>query len=117
MIILIMIMMIMIMMIVIMIKIMILYTFLYSSFSSHVTYFQEWCCEICDTVFNFERNYHCHKKISCGVNMYRCETCGKMYQRKKSLCGHRRKHHTDDVCHFTFFGGECDIYKFLTYII
>ena len=78
-------MMIMIMVIIIMIKIMILYTFLYSSFSSHVTYFQEWCCEMCDTVFNFERNYHCHKKICCGVNMYRCETCGKMYQSKKSL--------------------------------
>ena len=43
-----------------------------------------------------------HKKICCGVNMYRCETCGKMYKSKKSLYGHRRKHHTDDVCCFTF---------------
>ena len=103
MIILIMIIMVMIVMIIIMIKIMILYTFLFSSFSSHVTCFQEQCCEMCDTVFHFKRNYNCHKKICCGVNMYWCETCGNVYKSKKSLCGHRRKHHTDDVCHFTFF--------------
>ena len=52
MIIVIMIMMIMIMMIIIMINIMILYTFL---FSSHVTCFQECCCEMCDTVLLQEK--------------------------------------------------------------
>ena len=117
MIILIMIMMIMIMMIIIMIKIMIWYTFLFLSFSSHATCFQEWCCEMCDTVFHFERNYNCHKKICCGVNTYQCETCGNVYKNKKSLCVHRRKHQTNDVCHFTFFCGECELYQFLTYIM
>ena len=68
---------------------------------------------MCDTVFNYERNYDCHKQICCGLNMYRCETCGKMYQSKKSLCGHRRKHHTDDVCHFTFFVENVTYINFL----
>ena len=117
MIILIMIMMIMIMMIIIMIKIIILYTFLFSSFSSCETCFQEWCCEKCDTVFHFERNYNCHKRICSGVNMYRCQTCGNVYKSKKSLHGHKRKQHTYDVCHFTFFHGECELYQFLTYIM
>ena len=93
----------MIMMMMIMIRMIILYTFLFSSFSSHVTCYQEWCCEKCDAVFHFEGNYNCHKKICSGVNMYRCETCGNVYKSKKSLCGHKRKQHTDDVCHFTFF--------------
>ena len=57
----------------------------------------------CVTLFHCKRNYDCHKKICCGVKAYRCDTCGNVYKSKKGLCGHRRKHHTDDVCHFTFF--------------
>ena len=56
-------------------------------------------------------------KRSCGVNAYQCDTCGNVYKSKKSLCGHRRKHHTDDVHHFTFFCGECELYQFLTYMM
>ena len=69
----------------------------------HVTCFQEWCCEMCDIVFCCKRNYGCHKKICYGVNAYWCDTCGNVYRSKKSLHGHRRKHHTGDVYHFTFF--------------
>ena len=95
--------MIMIIMMIMIIQIMILYTFLYLSYSSHETYFQEWHCEFCDRVFHFKRNYECHKEICWGVNMYQCQKCGKIYKNKRSLCDHRRKHHTDDVCGFTFF--------------
>ena len=44
-------------------------------------------------------------------------TCGNVYKSKKSLRGHRRKHHIDDVCHFTFFCGECELNQFLTYMM
>ena len=54
-------------------------------------------------MFFCERNYECHKKICCGVNAYLCDLCGNVYHSKKSLHGHKRKHHTDDVCHFIFF--------------
>ena len=45
--------------------------------------FSEWHCDMCDIVFNFERNYDCHKQICCGLNIYRCATCGKMYKARK----------------------------------
>ena len=45
---------------------------------------------MCDTVFCWKRNYDCHKKICCGVNIYQCDTCGNVYKSKKSLHGHRR---------------------------
>ena len=84
-----------------MINIMILYICSFSSFSSHVTCFQEWSCKMCDSMFHYERNHECHKKICCGMNW--CDLCGNVYRSKKSLHGHKRKHHTDDVCHFIFF--------------
>ena len=70
-----------------------------------------------NSVSFWERNYDCHKQICSGLNMYRCATCGKMYQSKKSLCAHRRKHHIDDICHFTFFVENVTYIKFLTYIL
>ena len=72
---------------------------------------------MCNTVFCFKRNYDCHKKICCGIHTYQCDTCGNVYKSKKSLQGHRRKHHIDDVCRFTFFCGECELNQFLTYIM
>ena len=81
----IMIMMIMIMTMIILVMIIILYTFLLSSCSSHVTYFQEWHCEKCKKIFNFERNYRCLIKICSGVYWYKCEKCENEYQSKKSL--------------------------------
>ena len=102
----IMIMMIMIMIMIIMTMMIILYTFL---FSSDVTGFQEWCCEKCYRIFNFERNYQYHTKSCSGVNKYKCEKCGNEYNSKKRLCGHKRKQHADDVCHFTFLWRICTI--------
>ena len=78
---------------------------------------RKWCCEMCNTVFHFKTNYDCHKKICYGIDMYQCDTCGNVYKSKKSLWGHRRKHHIDDVCHFTFFCGECELNQFLTYMM
>ena len=101
--ILIMITLIIIMIILMMINIIILYICSISSFSLHITCFQEWTCELCDGIFWCERNYECHKKICCGMNAYWCDLCGNVYRSRKSLCGHKRKHHTDDVCYFVFF--------------
>ena len=99
----IMIMMIVIMMMIIMIIMIILYTFLFSSLSSHVPCFQEWHCEKCYMIFNYERNCHYHMKCCSSLNKYRCEKCGNVYNRKKSLHGHKRKQRADEVCHFTLF--------------
>ena len=104
-------------MMIMIIKVMILYTFEFSSFWSHVTCFQEWCCEMCNSVFHFKTNYDCHKKICCGIDMYCCYTCGNVYKSKKSLWGHQRKHHIDDVCHFTFFCGKCELNQLLAYMM
>ena len=93
----------MIMIIIIMVMIIILYTFLFKSCSSHVTCFQEWNYEKCYGIFNFKRNYQYHMKSCSGVNKYKCEKCGNEYNSKKSLCGHRRKQHGNDICCFTFF--------------
>ena len=57
---------------------------------------------MCDSVFCCKRNYECHKKICCGMNAYQCDLCGNVNRSKKSLHRHKRKHHTDDVCHFIF---------------
>ena len=102
MIILMMIKLIIIMIILMMINIMILYICSISSFSSHITCFQEWSCKMCDGMFWCERNYECHKKVCC-MNAYQCDLCGNVYHGKKSLCRHKSKHHTDDVCYFIFF--------------
>ena len=63
----------------------ILYTFLLSSCSSHVTCFQEWHCDKCGMIFNFERNYQYHVKCCSGVNRYKYGKCGSMYHNKKKL--------------------------------
>ena len=84
------------------INIIVLYICAISSFSLHITCFQEWTCELCDAIVQCERNYECHKKICCGMHAYWCDLCGKVYCSKKSLCGHKRKHHTGDVCYFVF---------------
>ena len=97
------IMMIMIMIMIILVMIIILYTFLLSSCSSHVTCFQEWHCDKCEMIFNFERNYNYHVKSCSGVNRYKCEKCGNEYHSKKSLQQHRTKQHGNDVCCLTFF--------------
>ena len=90
------------MIILLMINILILYICAISSFLLHITCFPEWTCELCDAIFHCERNYECHKKICCGMNAYQCDLCGKVYCSKKGLCGHKRKHHTDDECYFVF---------------
>ena len=73
-----------IMIMIIMVMIINLYTFLFPSCSSHVTCFQEWHCEKCYRIFNFERTYHYHIKSCSGVNKYRCGKCGNEYNSKKS---------------------------------
>ena len=90
------------MIILLMINIIVLYICAISSFSLHITCFQEWTCELCDGIFWCERTYECHKKICCGMNAYQCDLCGKVYCSKTSLCGHKRKHHMDNVCYFVF---------------
>ena len=82
------------------------YDFVYillSSCSSHVTCFQEWCCDKCAMIFNFEGNYKYHVKHCSGVNRYKCDKHGSVYQSKKNLGQHRTKQHGNDVCCLTFF--------------
>ena len=57
-------------------------TFLFSSFSSHVTHFQEWSCEKCGTMFHFEGNYNSHKQICSSVDTYTCASV-EMYTRAR----------------------------------
>ena len=41
-------------------------------------------------------------EICSGRNRYTCITSGIVYKSRKSLRGHKRKQHGDDVSHFTF---------------
>ena len=104
-----MIIMIIMMIMIILVMSIILYTFLLSSCSPHVTCFQEWHCDKCERIFNFERNYKYHVKSCSGVNKYKCEICGNEYLNKKSLWQHRMKQHGNDVCCLTFLWRICTI--------
>ena len=85
-----------------MIRMIILYTFIFSSFSSHVTCVQEWSCEKCNTMF-------CLREITIitrrfvGVYIPIAVKNVEMCTRARKACGYKRKQHADDVCHFTFF--------------
>ena len=74
-----------IMIMIILVMSIILYTFLLSSCSSHVTCFQEWYCDKCKMICNFERNYKYHVKCCSGVNRYKCDKCRSVYHNKKNL--------------------------------
>ena len=89
---------------------MILYTFLLSSCSSHATCFQEWHCNKCAMIFNFERNYKYHMKCCSGVNRYKCNKCGSVYHNKKNLQQHSTKQDGNGVCCLTFLWRICTIW-------
>ena len=89
-------------MMVIMMSMITLYTFTFLSCSLHIKCFQEWSCDKCCVVFNYEGNYNYHRQIFSGEHGFTCRTCGSIYKNKKGLRGHKSKQHGDDVCHFTF---------------
>ena len=92
-----------ILMMMIMIRMIILYIFRFLSCSSHITCFQEWNCDKCSMVSNYEGNYNYHRQICNSADCFTCTKCDSIYKNKKGLRGHKRKQHGDDVCLFTFF--------------